>query len=102
MKCSECETELTGGLDTYGPQNYPLCRTCFLSGKMPGDERAKKIIEIEQEILVLDADIAQLEDEIDDLRRGRRQLLSEKDQLEHSRQSQETQAMHGWNAAVLI
>jgi len=32
MKCSLCEELLTGGVDTYGPHEFPLCWSCYCEG----------------------------------------------------------------------
>ena len=29
MICSICESPLTGGIDTFGPHNWPLCAGCY-------------------------------------------------------------------------
>ena len=42
MKCSICECELTGGLDTFGPTNEPMCWDCFSSGNKEPEKQEPK------------------------------------------------------------
>ncbi len=48
MKCSVCENDLTGGLDTYGTIQEPLCWDCFSKGEP--DHEYQKLIDEEKEL----------------------------------------------------
>jgi hypothetical protein len=103
MKCTNCETTLTGALDTYGPLNSPQCRSCFLAGDSCDDgpaEFEEEIKQFDDEICELEREINRLEGELFELKASRRKALSE--QQEQSRQAEEARGRNGRNATALI
>lgn len=40
IRCYCCDTPLTGGLDTFGTVDQPMCETCYL-GPVPDDTAAQ-------------------------------------------------------------
>ena len=50
MKCCKCEKELTGGSDTYGPIDRPLCQSCnFQELEKPREPAITYGIKIDEE-----------------------------------------------------
>ena len=47
LYCHACFKLLTGGLDTFGPPERPVCQACHLSGALsPAEEEAEKTLKI--------------------------------------------------------
>jgi hypothetical protein len=73
-KCSVCQSELTGGLDTYGGIQEPLCQDCFLSGESTADHAYRVLVKKQED---LKKELGDVEDEIDALHIRAYELRSE-------------------------
>lgn len=60
--CCGCGSELSGGLDTFGPPHAELCYTCFFSDG-PIDSQVKAC---EEKIKDLEEDLEQAESELEE------------------------------------
>lgn len=67
MNCTVCGTQLTGGLDTYGDIDAPVCMEHFFAPPAPTEDEAA-IAELEEELDDLDEEIQELEGQLDDLK----------------------------------
>jgi hypothetical protein len=87
IKCSVCETPLTGGIDTFGTRGEEVCSTCWYTTAQGNsltewdvlalkikelnyerDSLLRRIDELDEELESIDDKIAPLRKEIEELR----------------------------------
>ena len=67
MKCTTCEKEILGGLDTFGSIKEPLCFDCFITDaihpKIPNQKALDDLEDLEDKLSEIRSSIDDLEDE---------------------------------------
>ena len=89
MNC-RCGKQLSGGIDTYGVWNEPMCQDCWLETSeersvqlREQDARQKEAQRVYIEIEATRAEIKGYNDEIESLRNLKRDALKRKEDLEY-------------------
>jgi uncharacterized protein YlxW (UPF0749 family) len=65
--CTFCEKPLEKPIDVYGPEDTPVCQSCFLAGKLEDivkDEKEKQLVD---DIEEMESELRSLEGAVDDL-----------------------------------